>query len=129
MTMGEKKIVCIIDDDPNILEIYGLKLKNEGFEVTTTNNGEEGIETVKSHKPDIILLDIMMPIKDGIGVLEDLKNDSTLSKIPVIVLSNVSDNKIVDKIGEFSTHFYIVKSLTTPQKLVGIVKEVMVSQE
>jgi len=125
MPTEEKKMVCIIDDDPNILEIYGFKLKNEGFRVTTATNGEKGIELINSDKPDIILLDIMMPIKNGLSVLEDLKNDSTLSKIPVIILSNVSDNEIVEKVGEFSTHFYIVKALTTPQKLADLVKEVL----
>ena len=121
----EKKTICIIDDDPNILEIYGFKLKNEGFRVITAMDGEKGIELIKSDKPDLILLDIMMPIKNGLSVLEDLKKNSALSKIPVIILSNVSDNEIVEKVGEFSTHFYIVKSLTTPQKLVGIVKEAL----
>ena len=125
----ERKTVCIIDDDPNILEIYGTKLGNEGFEIITATDGEEGLVIIKSHCPNIILLDIMMPKKDGIGVLEELKNDIALAKIPVIILSNVSDNEIVKKVGEFSTHFYIIKSLTTPQKLAGLVKEALANQE
>jgi DNA-binding response OmpR family regulator len=128
MTTEEKNMVCIIDDDPNILEIYGIKLKNEGFKVITAENGEKGIELITEKKPDIILLDIMMPVKDGIGVLVDLKNDVKLAKIPVIILSNVSDDKLVEKVGEFSTHFYIVKSLTSPQKIAGLIKETLANQ-
>jgi DNA-binding NarL/FixJ family response regulator len=67
-------------------------------------------------------------VKDGIGVLVDLKNDVKLAKIPVIILSNVSDDKLVEKVGEFSTHFYIVKSLTSPQKIAGLIKETLANQ-
>lgn len=129
MSLEEKKKVCIIDDDPNILEIYGTKLKNEGFDIITANNGEEGVALVKVGKPDIILLDMLMPKKDGIGVLQELQNNGAIAKIPVIVLSNVSDDETTEKIGEFSTHFYVVKAFTTPQKIAGLVKEVLADQK
>lgn len=118
--------ICIVDDDPNIVELYGAKLKSEGFEVISASDGEEGLELIKKEMPDLVLLDIMMPKKDGLSVLKDLRNSEEISRIPVIVLSNVSDDETATKIGEFSTSFFVVKSLTTPQKIVGLTKEALV---
>ena len=126
--MQMKDKICIIDDDPDIVEIYSIKLKNEGFEIISAPNGEIGLDKVRAEKPDLILLDILMPKKNGAEVLRELKNDPAVSKIPVIVLSNVSDDKTIEKIGSFSTHFYAIKSLTTPEKISGMVKEVLYGQ-
>ncbi len=121
-----KRIVCIIDDDVNIQEIYSLKFESEGFETLSAMDGAEGLALVRSRHPDIILLDIQMPIKDGVWVLEALKNDPSLSRIPVIVLSNQDDQASFKRVGELdATRFYLVKSLTTPQKAVDAVREIL----
>lgn len=122
--MEDKIKICIVDD-PNIVELYGAKLRSEGFEVVSASDGEEGLELIKKEMPNLILLDVMMPKKDGISVLEDLAKSEDHSKIPVIILSNVSDDETATKVGEFSTHFYVVKALTTPQKIVGLIREVL----
>lgn len=121
-----KRVVCIIDDDVNIQEIYSLKFESEGFETLSATDGAEGLTLVRSRHPDIILLDIQMPVKDGVWVLEALKNDPSLSKIPVIVLSNQDGQDSFKRIGELdATRFYLVKSLTTPQKAVDVVREIL----
>ncbi len=127
--MGEdiwkKQKVCIIDDDADLREIYRMKFNQEGFEVSLATNGEEGMKIIREKEPDIILLDLQMPVKNGVEVLAELKKDEKLSRIPVIVLSNVDNEDAFREVGEFDTRFYLIKSLTTPQKAVDYVREVL----
>jgi len=119
------KLVCVIDDDDNIREIYSAKLNAEGFEVISAANGEEGIKLIREKKPNIILLDLLMPVKNGFDVLEEMKEDVAIASIPVVILSNLDNEQSLRTVGEFGTRFYLVKSLTSPQKIVNIVREVL----
>ncbi|MBP7822411.1 MAG: response regulator [Candidatus Moranbacteria bacterium] len=120
------QLVCIIDDDANIRDIYQRKFLQSGYDVISGANGEEGLKAIRERKPDIILLDIQMPIKDGIEVIKELQADVDLRRIPVIILSNVDDEVMYKKIGNLdATKFYLVKSLVTPQKVVDTVEEVL----
>lgn len=121
----ERRKICVIDDDSDIREIYRMKLSLEGFEVSTAENGEVGMRVVRETRPEVILLDIQMPVKNGLDVLAELKQDPELSRIPVIVLSNVDDEAIFKEVGKFETRFYAIKSLTTPDKVAGLVREVL----
>mgnify|MGYP003404358360 FL=1 len=126
--MGElaKIVVCIIDDDPSIQEIYRMKFIQEGFSVISAVNGEEGVALVRAKRPDIVFLDIQMPVKNGVEVLEMMKADPEISRIPVVILSNQDDQAWFKRIGELNaTKFYLIKALTTPQKAVDIVREVL----
>ncbi len=125
--MWEKKKVCIIEDDQDIRDIYVMKFTQDGFNVSSAENGEVGMRVIRETRPDVILLDIQMPVKNGIEVLEELQSDpdKQLAKTPVIMLTNVDDDRIIRKIGGFETRFYLIKSLTTPQKAVDYVREVM----
>jgi CheY-like chemotaxis protein len=126
--MGElaKIVVCIIDDDPSIQEIYRMKFIQEGFLVISAVNGEEGVALVRAKRPDIVFLDIQMPVKNGVEVLEMMKADPEISRIPVVILSNQDDQAWFKRIGELNaTKFYLIKALTTPQKAVDIVREVL----
>ena len=121
---NERKI-CIIDDDADIREIYSLSLKHKGFKVVLAVNGAEGLEVIKKEHPDVILLDIQMPVMDGLEVLKKLEKDPELSRIPVIMLSNVDDEEVFKEVGKFDTRFYLIKALTTPQKTMDIISEVL----
>lgn len=120
-----KKKVCIIDDDPDLREIYLTKFNQEGFDVSLAVDGEEGLRIIREKHPDIILLDLQMPVKNGIEVLQELDKDEAFSKIPVIVLTNIDNEEAFKEVGKFETRFYLIKSLTTPQKAVDYVKEVL----
>lgn len=120
-----KKKVCIIDDDPSVREIYLMKFNQEGFDVSLATDGAEGLRTIRKKRPDIVLLDLQMPVKNGIEVLEELHRDEELRKIPVIVLTNIDNEDSFKEVGKFETRFYLVKSLTTPQKAVDYVREVL----
>ncbi|MFZ3032030.1 MAG: response regulator [Candidatus Moraniibacteriota bacterium] len=120
-----KKKVCIVDDDADLREIYSMTFNREGFDVVLATDGEEGLKMIRAERPDIILLDLHMPVKNGIEVLEELDHDKELSKIPVIVLSNIDHEEAFKKVGEFETRFYLIKSLNSPQKVVDYVREVL----
>jgi DNA-binding response OmpR family regulator len=120
-----KKKVCIIDDDANIREIYLMKFNLEGFDVSVATNGEEGMRVIRETKPDIILLDIEMPVMNGMDVLEQLHTDTTLVTIPVIMLTNQDNEEAFRQVGKYHTRFYIIKSLATPQKVVDLVREAL----
>jgi CheY-like chemotaxis protein len=124
-----KTIVCIIDDNEDIREIYGMKFQREGFVVMKAKDGAEGLRLVKEKKPDIILLDIQMPVLDGLGVLDALKADEELAKIPVIILSNVDNDTTFQEVIESGrAQYYLVKSLTDAQKVVDITLEVLANK-
>lgn len=81
------KKILIVDDDDDIREIISLVLKEEGFKVRELNNGSQVLETVNIFKPDIILLDVMLGDADGRDICKKLKNQSSISKIPIIIIS------------------------------------------
>ncbi len=116
-----RKKVCIVDDTNEIREIYGTKFTREGFVVVMAKDGEEALRVIKEERPDVILLDIQMPVLDGFGVLEALKNDIDLKDIPVVILSNVDKDDVFQKVSDLgSAKYYLVKSITNPQKVVDI---------
>lgn len=122
----KSKLVCLIDDDANIRDIYQRKFLQSGFDIVSAKDGEEGLRAIALNHPDIILLDLQMPVMGGMEVLRELKKDEELVKIPVVILSNVDDEVVFSEIGkEFVTKFYLVKALTTPQKVVSIVREIL----
>lgn len=118
---AQQKTVCIVDDNDDIRDIYSTKFHLEGFIVLTAKDGEEALAVVKRERPDVILLDIQMPVLDGIGVLKVLKSDVDLAKIPVVILSNVDSEDMFQKVSDLGgAHYYLVKSLTDPQKVVDV---------
>src|SRR3972149_3612917 len=98
MDIWEKKKVCIIDDDNDIREIYRMKFNLEQYEVLTAANGEEGLQIIREKKPDVILLDLQMPVKNGVEVLQELQKNKELAAIPVVILSNIDNEDAFKKI-------------------------------
>jgi len=90
--MSEKKKVLVIDDEPDTQTYFSTVLEDNGFEVMVAGNGQEGLAKAKEFPPDLITLDISMPEKSGIGCYRELRTGERLSKIPVIIITGVSDN-------------------------------------
>jgi two-component system, OmpR family, alkaline phosphatase synthesis response regulator PhoP len=90
--MNEKKRILVVDDEPDFAAIVQENLKKEGFEVEVAYNGVEGLEKVKANPPDAIVLDVMMPEKDGYSVCKELKADEKYVDIPVILLTAVASH-------------------------------------
>jgi DNA-binding response OmpR family regulator len=110
MNTTEHKKILIIDDDEDFLSILDMKFKKEGFLVVIAKDGEEGIRIAKSENPNIILLDMALPKKGGIEVLEDLKSDEVSKNIPVIILSNFSEDENIKKATSLGATDYFIKA-------------------
>lgn len=90
--MNDKKRILVIDDEPDFASIVQSNLRKEGFEVDVAYDGVEGLEKVKANPPDCIVLDVMMPEKDGYEVCSELKGDEKYQDIPIIMLTAVADH-------------------------------------
>jgi two-component system response regulator VicR len=96
MPTGElRKVVCV-EDEPEMIDLIRLILNRKGFEVIGANGGKEGLEVIRTVKPDLVLLDLMMPEMDGWQVYQQLKADETTANIPVIVVTAKAQN--IDKV-------------------------------
>lgn len=118
------KIVCAEDDkliSASLIEGF----KAAGFDATPAYDGEEAILKIKELQPDVVLLDIMMPKLDGLGVVWELKANSETANLPVIMLTNLSDPDTLSKILEAGITDYLLKSEQTIDQIIEKVKEVM----
>lgn len=115
--------ILLVDDEISLLELYTLTFVNEGFSVNTAADGKEAIEKAKKFQPDIILLDIMMPVMNGLDALIALKNDPQTRNIIVVVATNLSDQIEEKKAIEAGALKYILKSDYVPSQLVALVKK------
>jgi len=90
--MSEKKLILIVDDDPDLVEAVSIKLESLEYRVAKAYDGEEAMEKIKEEKPDLVILDVMMPRKNGWEVCEDIKNNDDLKSIIVVLLTAVADS-------------------------------------
>jgi|SRR3990172_3320225 len=106
------KVILIVEDEDIIARMYEKALKFDGYEVSIALGGREGLEKIKSARPDLILLDIMMPEPDGMEVLERIKSDPETKDIPVVVLTNLSGKHDAELALSKGANAYWVKSET-----------------
>jgi len=118
--------ILIIEDDPLISRMYETVFKFEGLEVELARNGKEGIKKVSEFRPNMILLDIMMPKMSGIDVLKNLKANPKTKAIPVVVLTNLSSLKDAEMALQLGAVKFIVKSKNKPKEVVNQIKEVLI---
>ena len=114
--------ILVAEDDKFLVKVYEAKLTKAGFEAKIAQDGEEALEILKTFTPEIILLDLMMPKKDGFQVLAELKADPKLKGIPVIVTSNLSQPEDKKKAMDLGAKDYIVKSDTPIQDIIEKLK-------
>jgi len=123
--MSDKKKILIIEDEPSLQKSLMDYLELEGFEVSGALDGEKGIELAKNEKPDLILLDIILPKKDGYEVLDVIKKDEEIKNIPVILLTNLESQEDIVKGMEKGAISYLVKSDYKLEEVVKKIKEAL----
>jgi len=116
------KKILIVEDDKFLRELIVRKLKEENFNITEAIDGEEGIKKIKEEKPDLILLDLILPGIDGFEVLSKMKEDMSLSQIPVIILSNLGQKDDVERGFKLGVVDYLIKAHFTPGEIIEKVK-------
>lgn len=121
--MEKTKTILVVDDETLVIRALTEKLSSEGFKVDSARDGEEALLKVKQTKPDLILLDIIMPKLDGISVLKKLKATSDTQDIPVIILTNLYDDQRVSEVLRSGGTDYLVKVEHTLSDIVKRVKD------
>jgi len=119
------KTILVVEDDKFLRELIARKLREENFNITEAIDGEEGIKKIKEEKPDLVLLDLILPGIDGFEVLSKMKEDTSLPKIPVIILSNLGQKDDVGKGFKLGAVDYLIKAHFTPGEIIGKVKEAL----
>lgn len=117
--------ILLVEDDPLIYRMYQKVFQLEGLDLAVASDGQDGLQKVQAQPPDLILLDVMMPIMNGVELLEKLKEDPKTTDIPVIMLTNLSNMQITQDALSKGALFYIVKSETEPDRLVQIVRDTL----
>jgi len=117
------KKILLIEDEELIIDLLSKKLIQENYEVTITRNGVEGLEKMREAKPDLILLDIVMPKMGGFEVMEEMHKDKDLKDIPVIIVSNSGQPVELDRAKELGVKDWLIKTEFDPLEVIDKVKK------
>ncbi len=117
-----KPYILLVEDDRFISRAYKDGLEQSGFDVATAADGVIAMESVKTRMPQLILLDLIMPEKDGFEVLAELKMNTTLKHIPVIILSNLGQSSDIQKAKDLGAVDYVIKADSSMQEVIEKVK-------
>lgn len=124
--MAKEKIkVLLVEDDLMIVEMYKMRFEEEGYAVLVTDKGSEAIEIAEKEKPDIILLDVILPEVDGFTVLQKLKNDIKTKEIPILLLTNLGQESDKEKGLQMGAADYFIKAQHTPVEVIQKIKELI----
>ncbi len=124
--MEKEAKILLIEDDPFLVRMYQIGFNRIGYSMVLAKDGIQGLEKASEEKPDLILLDILLPKVDGMEVLKRLKSDSSTSSIPIVMLTNLSDQpKLVEESKALGALDYIVKSKFTPMEVVTRIADML----
>jgi len=119
------KSILLVEDDPFLIDIYTIKLKDEGYSLIVATDGEECIKKVEEEKPDLIILDIVLPKIDGWEILRKIKHNESSSKSKVIILSNLGQRNEVERGLKLGADKYLIKAHYTPSEVVEQIKKML----
>ena len=121
-TKAKAVSLLVVEDDKFYANIYRVKFAKEGFDTRLASDGDEALRMAREKKPDLILLDLIMPRKDGFETLKEIKADPELKDIRVVIFSNLSQDEDVKRVMDAGAHDYIVKANISLQDMVSRVK-------
>lgn len=119
---GNRPYILIAEDAKFYAKVDQAKFESAGFEVATVSDGQALLDSARQRKPDIIILDLIMPVKDGFVTTQELKADPDLRDIPVLVFSNLSQQSDIDKLKQLGAADFLIKNDNSPTTLVDKVK-------
>ena len=119
------KKILIVEDDKFLRELVSQKLVREGYQISEAADGEDGINKIEKEKPDLVLLDLILPGINGFKVLAKMKTNTVLSEIPVIILSNLGQKTDIEKGLKMGASDYLIKAHFTPGEIIKKIKTVL----
>lgn len=117
--------ILVIEDDKFLRELIAEKLTKEGYKTSEAIDGEEGIKKIRDEKPDLILLDLILPGIDGFEVLSRMEKEPSIARIPVIILSNLGQREDVERGLKMGAVDYLIKAHFTPREVIDKIKAVL----
>lgn len=117
------KKILIIEDEEILSNLLDKKLKEMGYETSLAFDGEAGVKKIKEEKPDLVLLDIIMPKKGGFEVLEEMQKDDEMKKVPVIIISNSGQPVEISRALDLGVKDYLIKTQFDPNEVIEKVKK------
>lgn len=128
--MVNEETILLVEDELLLRDLYVLMLQKAGFTVITADDGEKGLHIgLENPTARVMLLDVMLPKMDGLAVLRTMKSDPKTQQLPIIMLSNLTDEGIIKEALETGAEAYLVKASFTPQELIDKVKEIILASE
>ena len=118
------KSILLVEDDPFVVDIYTTKLESAGFSIDVAEDGEDALRKLKEKKPDLMILDIVLPNIDGWELLKKIRTELGLEDLKVVVLSNLSQKEEVQKGVELGAVKYFIKANFTPSEVVEEIKKI-----
>ena len=119
------KKILVIEDDKFLRELISQKLLQEGYEVAEAVDGEKGLQALEKEKPDLVLLDLILPGIDGFEVLAKMKGNSETANIPIVILSNLGQKDDIEKGLKMGAVDYLIKAHFTPAEIIEKIREVL----
>ena len=119
------KHILLVEDDPFLIDIYTTKLKEVGYSLDVASDGEMALKKIREQKPDLMILDIVLPQLDGWEILRQIKADKNLKNLKIVVLSNLGQKEEVEKGVELGAVKYLIKAHYTPTQVVEEIKKVL----
>ncbi|MBU0546832.1 response regulator [Patescibacteria group bacterium] len=123
--INKQKNILLVEDDPFIIDIYSTKLKEAGFDVQSSTDGEDALKKIKDGNPDLILLDIVLPKLTGLECLKQIKSFPQFKDIPIIILSNLGQKYEVEKGLQMGANKYLIKAHYTPSEIIKEIKQII----
>lgn len=119
------KKILLVEDDPFLMDIYATKLKEAGFSVEIAEEGDGALSKIKELRPDLVLLDIVLPHLDGWEIIRQIKSNPETKDLKVIILSNLGQKNEVEKGLKLGAEKYLIKAHYTPTEIVAEIKELL----
>ena len=117
--------ILVVDDDPFILDMYVIKFREQGFQIDTATDGKMAIERIDAGKPDMVLLDVVMPKMDGFDVIKKIQENKIPRTFKILFLTNFGQKEDVERGMQLGADGYIIKAHFTPSEVVAKVKEIL----
>lgn len=119
------KTILLVEDDPFLVDLYTTRLKVAGFEIEVAITGKEGLAKLRERKPDLLVLDIVLPTIDGWEVLREVRKNESFNDLKILIFSNLDQKGDIEKAFDFKVIKYLIKAHYTPSEVVEEIKKIL----
>lgn len=115
--------ILLVEDDLFLITMYKTRFEHEGYQVVTAQDGETALNLIQQEKPNLVIMDIMLPKMGGVAILEAMRKNTETANIPVVALSNLTDETLINQAKQLGVKEFLIKANYTPTQIVAVVKK------